>query len=578
MNKLIQEISSIVSQYGTDIVIEERFVNILKDLYPDRDHPEKFEILKAIIAESISADMYTDCDATTAKSFLEKKAQFLYRKYGYDSGDIKQVLACLCIGSGFITIDDYYATTTLNRIKPSPQKNPNPAKPKAQNNPSPTKPTPKKKSKDPLDLLSLIWSLVGLLVAPFIYLGLLTSGWWPFWALSAVLFILLITIIPAINQNQKATASSPIVGGITAVVLCAAIFLTVAPFFTYWTRHTFDFCHLYYGFDVNEAPTILTFIGGLAFSFVFSTFINTTNISHFSCKVIYNRNPSKFWLGFCATLAVIFAVTVISFHLPDNDKHQEQLRYEDDKYNLEQEKQRIANLKDTRSKEDKVLSFMDFTLGGNFKEAVKLIRNKKSQYQLDPDDSSQPLYLNEINYTPIVDDAVSVTTDWDNELVYLYLYSNNNRIIAIEMKTDHKTDSLVSIYSNKYGEAEHISDLDYSKYKYIKRHANENDLDSLFGESVVYTWTFKNAIVQISGHRKTESLGIYDEGYKSVLYFDNECNALLDKYRARVRALRQEQEKKENAEAQRIKDSVWQAVQKERLEKKQNHEKSIKQI
>ena len=72
MNKLIQEISSIVSQYGTDIVIEERFVNILKDLYPDRDHPEKFEILKAIIAESISADMYTDCDATTAKSFLEK--------------------------------------------------------------------------------------------------------------------------------------------------------------------------------------------------------------------------------------------------------------------------------------------------------------------------------------------------------------------------------------------------------------------------------------------------------------------------------------------------------------------------
>ena len=174
--------------------------------------------------------------------------------------------------------------------------------------------------------------------------------------------------------------------------------------------------------------------------------------------------------------------------------------------------------------------------------------------------------------------AQLVTTDWDNELVYLYLYSNNNRIIAIEMKTDHKTDSLVSIYSNKYGEAEHISDLDYSKYKYIKRHANENDLDSLFGESVVYTWTFKNAIVQISGHRKTESLGIYDEGYKSVLYFDNECNALLDKYRARVRALRQEQEKKENAEAQRIKDSVWQAVQKERLEKKQNHEKSIKQI
>lgn len=577
MNELIKEISTIVSQYGTDIVTEERFVNILKDLYPDRDHPEKFEILKAIIAESISADMYTDCDATTVKSFLEKKAGFLSRKYGFDSADIKRILACLCIGSGFITIDDYYAATTPNRVKPSPQKSPNPAKQKAQSNPNPVKPAPKK-SKDPLDLLSLIWSLVGLLVSPFIYLGLLTSGWWPFWALSAVLVIMFISIIPAINQNQKATASSSIVGGVTAVVLCAAIFLTAAPFFIYWTRHTFDFCHIYYGFNVNEAPTFLTFIGGLAFSFIFSTFINTTVISHFSCKVIYNRNPSKFWLGFGATLAIIFAVTAISYYLPYNDKHKEELKYADDKYDLEKEKQRISYLKETRSKEEKEFSFMDFKLGGNFKEAVKLIRNSKNEYRV-IDDSSQTLSLNEIDFTPIVDDAISVTTNWDNKLVYLYLYSNSNRIVAIEMKTEHNIDSLASIYSSKYGEAEYAPEIDYSKYKYIKYRSNVNYLDTLLGKSVAYSWSFKNATVQVSGLKKLEGVDDFYEGYgKSVLYFDNECFALLDKYRARVRALRQEQENKENAEAQRIKDSVWQAVQKERLEKKQNHEKSIKQI
>lgn len=577
MNKFIKEISAIVSQYGVDIVIEERFVNILKDLYPDRDHPEKFEILKAIVAEGISADMYTDCDATTFKSFLEKKAGFLSRKYGFDSTDLKQVLACLCIGSGFITIDDYYAVTTPDRAKPSPQKAPNRAKQKVQNTPNPIKPAPKK-IKDPLDLMSLTWSLVGLLVSPFIYLGLLASGWWPFWALSAVLVIMFISIIPAINQNQKATANSPIVGGITAVVLCATIFLAVAPFFIYWTRNTFDFCHIYYGFDVNEAPTILTFIGGLAFSFIFSTFINTTNISHFSCKVIYNRNPSKFWLGFSATLAIILAITAISFYLPYNDKHKEELKYADDKYDLEKEEQRIAYLKETRSKEEKEFSFMDFKLGGNFKDAEKLIRNTKSQYH-DLDDSSQSLYLNNINFTPIIENVMSVTTSWDNKLVYLYLYSNSNRIVAIEMKTDHNIDSLASIYSSKYGEAEYTPEIDYSKYKYIRHRARLNETDSLFGEEVEYRWTFKNALVQVSGNRKTENLGIYEyEGFKSVLYFDNECYALLDKYNARIQALRLEQERIENAEAQRISDSIKQAVKKERFEKQQNHEKSIKQI
>lgn len=577
MNELIKEISTIVSQYGTDIVTEERFVNILKDLYPDRDHPKKFDILKAIVADGISADMYTDCDATTVKSFLEKKAEFLSRKYRFDSADIKQILACLCIGSGFITIDDYYAATTPNRVKPSPQKSPNPVKQKAQSNPNPVKPAPKK-SKDPLDLLSLIWSLVGLLVSPFIYFGLLSSGWWPFWALSAVLVIMFISIIPAINQNQKATASSPIVGGVTAVVLCAAIFLTAAPFFIYWTRHTFDVCHIYYGFNVNEAPTILTLIGGLAFSFIFSTFINTTVISHFSCKVIYNRNPSKFWLGFGATLAIIFAVTAISYYLPYNDKHKEELKYADDKYDLEKEKQRISYLKETRSKEEKEFSFMDFKLGGNFKEAVKLIRNSKNEYRV-IDDSSQTLSLNEIDYTPIVDDAISVTTNWDNKLVYLYLYSNSNRIVAIEMKTEHNIDSLASIYSSKYGEAEYTPEIDYSKYKYIKYRSNVNYLDTLLGKSVAYSWSFKNATVQVSGLKKLEGVDDFYEGYgKSVLYFDNECYALLDKYNARIQALRLEQEKKENAEAQRIEDSIKQAVKKERLEKQQNHEKSIKQI
>ena len=72
-----------------------------------------------------------------------------------------------------------------------------------------------------------------------------------------------------------------------------------------------------------------------------------------------------------------------------------------------------------------------------------------------------------------------------------------------------------------------------------------------------------------------ESTGHYGN---SIIYFDRRASALLNKYNDHKRRERLKQEEIENAAAQRIKDSIKQVVQKERLEKKQNHEKSIKQI
>lgn len=42
---LIKAIEQIVAQFGMDVLKEERFVNILHDMYPDRDNPAVFRIV-----------------------------------------------------------------------------------------------------------------------------------------------------------------------------------------------------------------------------------------------------------------------------------------------------------------------------------------------------------------------------------------------------------------------------------------------------------------------------------------------------------------------------------------------------
>lgn len=566
MNKLIKEISAIVLQYGVDIVTEERFVNILKDLYPDRDNPEKFEILKVIVTEGISADMYTDCEGTTAKSFLEKKSRFLSRKYGFDTKDVTQVLACLCIGSGFLTIDEYSAA--IGRKTPTPKpSNPQP-QPKPQ--PAPVKPSQRKKQKDPFDFLSLIWALFGLFVSPFVYLGLVSGGWWPFLALGVVILIYCLTVMASINQNSKPTAKPAIVGGVTAITLCAAVFMAVGPFIIHWTRDSFDFCHIYYGFKVEESPTIATLILGLTSAFMFSKAVNTNEISQFSSRYFYKTDDGNVLKGFFLTSLAIIAMTGLAFYLPSHDKNQEVLRLEKEKENLKQEEQRIAELREKRSTEVKEMSFMDFTLGGSLRNAMLFINN--SYDYLAPMSASHHLYVNQIDFESIVDTAIYVSTNWDNEQVDLYLYSNKNKIIAIEMRTNHDIDSLLSIYSDKYGPPEYVPHIDYSEYKYRQDSLIE-DAPSI--SKTEYQWTFKNALLQIETGRMVENSGHYGN---SVLYFDRESYVLSEKLNNELKQEQLKQIEEENAAAQRLKDSIKRVVEKERLEKKQNHEKSIKQI
>ena len=50
-SNLVDASSKIVSKFGKGIVYEERFVNILSDLYPSRDNPAIVRVIKTITHE-----------------------------------------------------------------------------------------------------------------------------------------------------------------------------------------------------------------------------------------------------------------------------------------------------------------------------------------------------------------------------------------------------------------------------------------------------------------------------------------------------------------------------------------------
>lgn len=574
MNKLIKVISAIVSQYGVDIVTEDRFVNILRDLYPDRDHPEKFDILKAIVDEGVSLDMLSNCRAISAKSFLEKHARILSRKYGYESHNIIQVLGSLCIGSGCITADEYQSAFRQSSPQPLPSKpigNPKPSK-----NTQPSKPTSPDNPVTFRSILALIWSFLGMCAIPYAYLTLLSNGWWPFWAVAALAVLYFFTIIMSgflMNEYEDFEFNGInhfILGAYICISLFAILFILIGPFICYWTRNSLGMFYGYYRFYLTESPTILT----LALSIIcclFAGALASVPIDRF----IHADNPKFFLRGALLVAITIIILHIFVFALPLKEKlHYERL-YQNEVERVEQERLRISELKKERSAKKMDLSFMDFYLGQDFKQSLAILNDVKDYKSVETgnmDNLSYGLIMDSLRYDPIINRVARANTLWDNDEAKIYLFSNNDKLVAIELTTKHYIDSVVAIYSKKYGEPEYEPKMEVSyPYYYGIEYSVQDPFEPIsVSESHNYSWTFMNSQIRVS------SSSTYSDTH--VLYIDHECEALLGKWVAEQAIKRQEQQRKEDSIARQAAEAERQRLNKERLEKKQNHEKSIKQI
>ena len=442
MHKLIKEISAIVSQYGVDIVTEERFVNIMKDLHPDRDHPEKFDILKAIVDEGVSSIMLSTCNAKTAKSFITNQAKSLSQKYGYNIQNFTQELSCLCIGCNCITIDDYNRLFNPQKPKPTPTK------------PQPTKP---KKKRRISNIIYMVLGYLGFFVTPIIML-LHHSGRSLFLTLLIVWAVQAITIIPCALGLYKSRPNYLYGGLFCGLMLSLAVYVFFGSF--EYDKELMEFCGIDHDYN---SPFILTvlfafilYFGGAGFGSEIAG-IDTSDVwgslggggSFDDFKPIWQSLSNfRFIIGMlisilvCALLYYTIHTFPISYSFINNS---------------------VIKITENRGQKNVELSFMDFKLGSSIDSCISVIAKSPRYFYSNEDqfnyqesyteskEVSHNLCVQGFYYSTFIDSVIVIGSELDNSRILIKLYSNKNKVFAIEYLTHQNPSILKESYKTKYG-------------------------------------------------------------------------------------------------------------------------------
>lgn len=614
MNKLIDEISAIVSKYGKDIVTEERFVNILKDLCPDRDNPEKFNIIKWCIDEGLTAEIVSNCNVVNIKKFVEKKSFLLGKQYRINAEDVKVILYSIAVGVNSITRDDYYSID-------NPQK---------QNPPTKTKNKKKfdidKHIKIVIYVIVLVIAYICLFATPFLYLSTVQAIW-PFFTvlIVAATHFTVFSLISWLMNFFYGGFSYPrergyeiTSGAFTLVLVLQMVFVVIISFFPEPIAHFYGYdsglyCYQFVAtivlsnFHVSSSPTFLTYLLCAAYCFfviIAMSFVGESNNMssfEFNKPKRFIKNRKDFVIGLIITAVVVLIGNIFFFTYPRylvhiKDKEVEQMNI---KYSQKYE-QALAKSKELRKKhlsKSVDLAFKDFALGDNLDSCLNIINNKtdyklkriaKDSYLWDANDITKEEYSDEdddyevkfinsehsgpyslvidsISYSQLIDSVIVVETTWDNRDVELLLYTNQNRIFALKMSTKGHISDILPIYKRKYGEPEESVRKKRVNYDFVTERYNGNYSED-YG-ILYYQWSFKNVVIHIK-----------DSYYFEVFYFDRRAESLLKIHKQIQDIQLKDRLQKEDSIRRENEKAAKQRKLEEQKRKQENHKKAINQI
>ena len=290
-------------------------------------------------------------------------------------------------------------------------------------------------------------------------------------------------------------------------------------------------------------------------------------------------NCPSFIKGMVFTISFFVIVGFISYLLPVHAR----ISYSNF---VKQQNERIDSInnsrkkiKEIRSKEDRVLSFADFNLGSSIDSCIHVI-NSSYEYSFLPIDKVQDEYksyditIGNIDYSAVFDSLLFVSSEWDNEPTVICLCCRKDTLLAIQFKTAHESDSIVSLYSQKYGETETLLPRKvelsnpYSHYFYDRLErpiivGPEED----FAETNI--WSFKNAIIFI---RRQE----YNDC--RVTYFDRTCESILKALQDKKEQERRILEKRRNDSIHRMEEYEQNLRNSEERMRERKHRESIDKI
>ena len=102
---LIKATEQIVAKFGNDVLREDRFVNILQDMYPDRDNPAVFRIIKSMINDGYCSDLLS-CNKDNIQDLVSKTTLAFNKKNGYDKKLVENIIYSFAVGCGVISQND----------------------------------------------------------------------------------------------------------------------------------------------------------------------------------------------------------------------------------------------------------------------------------------------------------------------------------------------------------------------------------------------------------------------------------------------------------------------------------------
>lgn len=606
---IIDATKTIVAKFGKDVVKEERFVYILADMYPDRDNPAVFKIIKSVITDGCMQELVVS-PSNNIQNCINRLACALNQKNGYDEKMVEDMLYSIAIGYGVISLSDFNAIVTYNSTpnnnnlqncpKPIPKPKQYPQQPSKQG------PSHSNHNKNPFPnqdnnwntiklSLILIWGVLGLLVSPYVYLALVrTGGWWPLPAIIVLALIQFLTIgMTFVSFGEECVKTNhvahPIIGGMySAMICCSVLFWISSPIVMY--TDLFSLQTEYYDlWRSTDSPSIVSYLLTLACAFFCCAFLSEVTLFsgiHFSLSAGFwsgikafrmgGDNNKLFANGFVVMMMFFLFVgmTVCVIPIINQLLIKNKIELTNDKIDkINQQKVIIKKERENRVYE---LSFSDFYLGTSLDSCIIKI-NSSEEYnflkdiEIPYDEKEKSLHVNEVSYKSVIDSIVYLSMIWDNKNVVVHLYFNSKRLMGLSYSTVNVKDSIVMLYTKKYGEPEYkLKKFDIDSYEILpftfdeKYHLTPD----------VYNWTYKNCLIEVRSDRN-----LFDrEVGVEVTYFCRILEKLLSDKEARKKRL-QEMAKKRQEESLRQEEIERKRFQEEeRLRQSKNHRESINKI
>ena len=166
------------------------------------------------------------------------------------------------------------------------------------------------------------------------------------------------------------------------------------------------------------------------------------------------------------------------------------------------------------------------------------------------------------------------------------MFFSNQQLIALVFSPKNTDgDSILSIYSAKYGEPEYqlskyiyakdYNPKDYYEYNYKLSLGNE-EIEQLYPSS--YYWTYKNNLIKIDYDRNKYSTFYAGPEYSTITYFNRFAESILRNTQEEKKKMQAIIDRQRDDSLKQVKEIEERIRQEEKRQKELNHQKSIKQI